>query len=336
MRRRSSLVPWIVLTLSTGCALVGQKKARAPHPPGRWALALHGGAGVERTTPPAELQAALAGLTAALGEGRRRLAAGQPALDTCEAVVRMLEDDPHFNAGRGAAFNARAEHELDASIMDGRTLGCGGVAGVRTVKNPIALARLVMERTPHVLLIGDGAEEFAAAVGVERVPNSYFDTPRRRELLDEVLNKRRQHEPPPPGPATRGTVGCTALDRAGNLAAATSTGGLTGKQYGRVGDSPLIGAGTYASNTSCAVSCTGTGEEFIRHGVARSVAALVEYKGLSLGAAAEQLVHRTLKRGDGGLIAVAPSGDIAMVYSSDGMYRAAADSAGRFEVKVWD
>jgi beta-aspartyl-peptidase (threonine type) len=336
MRSRRFLIPCILLALSTGCARTGQRAARALHRPGRWALVLHGGAGVERSTPADELAAALAGLTAALEEGRRRLAAGQSALDTCEAVVRLLEDDPRFNAGRGAAFNARAEHELDASIMDGRTLGCGGVAGVRTVKNPIGLARLVMERTPHVLLIGDGAEEFAAAVGIERVPNRYFDTPRRRELLEKVLEKRRQRAAVPPGPATRGTVGCTALDQAGNLAAATSTGGLTGKQYGRVGDSPLIGAGTYASNASCAVSCTGTGEEFIRHSAARTVAALVEYRGLSLAEAAAQVVHRTLKPGDGGLIAVAPSGELAMVYSTDGMYRAAATSEGRFEVKVWD
>ena len=307
-----------------------------------WAIALHGGAGtIDRTALPAVQAEYVASLERALREGAARLARGESSLDACQAVVVMLEDDPHFNAGRGAAFTEAGTHELDASIMDGSTLRCGAVAAVRTVRNPIGLARLVMERTPHILLMGDGAESFADAMGVARVENSYFSTEHRRVYLLEVLKERGKEIPPnverPIMPATPngGTVGCVALDTQGRLAAATSTGGLTGKRHGRVGDSPIIGAGTFAGGT-CAVSCTGTGEEFIRHGIARSIAARMEFGGASLAQAADAAVFETLRPDDGGLIAVDAAGNIALRYSSEGMYRGAADCKGRFEVAIFE
>ncbi|MBX3357685.1 MAG: isoaspartyl peptidase/L-asparaginase [Phycisphaeraceae bacterium] len=300
-----------------------------------YAIVIHGGAGTFPRSAPAERrQAYEEALAAALTIGRDELAKGGTALDACEKVVRYLENDPKFNAGKGAVYTEIGTHELDASIMDGSTLACGAVAGVKTVKNPITLARLVMTNTRHVLLAGDGAEAFAdtfTVEQVERVGNSYFDTERQYEVLQEVLEERKKEAEPKP----RSTVGCAALDMHGNLAAATSTGGLTGKRFGRIGDSPIIGAGTYADNRTCAVSCTGVGEEFIRHGVARDIAALMEYKGLSVNDAAMQVVFKTLRPDDGGVIAVSRTGEIAMVFSTVGMFRGAADSSGRFEVAIW-
>lgn len=302
--------------------------------PSRFAIALHGGAGViDKGVPAAERDAYLQSLQRALTEGRDRLARGESALAVTEAVVRILEDDPNFNAGKGAVFTEDGKHELDASIMDGKTLACGAVAGVRTVKNPITLARLVMEKTSHVLLMGDGAELFATSVGVERVDPSYFDTEKRRKALERVLEERRMKAA---AEKSRGTVGCVALDIHGNLAAATSTGGMTGKRFGRVGDSPVIGAGTYADNKTCAVSCTGTGEEFIRHVVAFQVSALMRYSGMALDKAARTVIFERLQPDDGGLIAVSRSGEISMPYSSAGMFRGAADSSGRFDVAIWE
>jgi beta-aspartyl-peptidase (threonine type) len=267
--------------------------------------------------------------------------------------VRLLEDDLLFNAGRGAVFTAEGDNELDAAIMDGAALDAGAVAGVSRVQHPITLARAVMERSAHVLLTGEGADEFAAAQGLEQVEPIHFFTERRWRSLETELKKQGAAAPPrPPGaPAptsasalahdegptgapdrTRlahdegklGTVGAVALDGEGNVAAATSTGGITAKRWGRVGDSPLIGAGTYASNRSCAVSATGTGEYFIRLSVANRISALVEFKGLSLQAAADQVIQRELTElgGDGGVIAVAPDGQIAWSFNTSGMYRA--------------
>ncbi|MFN5945132.1 MAG: isoaspartyl peptidase/L-asparaginase family protein [Phycisphaerae bacterium] len=303
-----------------------------------WAIALHGGAGtLDRDAPPAELEAYRESLRRALAVGKERAARGDAAMDVAEAVVRVLEDDERFNAGRGAAFNEKGEHELDASIMDGATLRCGAVAGVRTVKNPVSLARMVMTQTRHVLLMGDGAEQFADAMGVERVPNSYFSTPKRRQMLEEVLRERGARSDAAPGDVrhTYSTVGCVVRDVHGNLAAATSTGGLTGKRFGRVGDTPIVGAGTYA-DAGVAVSCTGTGEEFIRHGVARMVAARVQLAGQSLEQASRSVVFDTLKKDDGGIIAVDRDGVIVMMYNSEGMYRAAADSTGQAWVGVFE
>jgi len=296
-----------------------------------WAIALHGGAGVIDRDLEADLKEGyLKALEEALELGEELLEAGEPSLDVVEKVVRQLEDAPYFNAGKGAVMTRDGGHELDASIMDGRTLACGAVTGVRTVKNPITLARGVMERTPHVFLAGEGAEHLADEMGLERVEQEYYFTERRHgqwlkkmEALGEDVGEH-------------GTVGVVALDREGNLAAATSTGGLTAKYPGRIGDTPIVGAGTYANNATCAVSGTGKGEEFIRHAVAQSISAQMEYGGLSLEESAEAVVHGELQAGDGGVIAVDRLGNIALVFNSEGMFRAAADSSGRFEVAIWD
>lgn len=299
-----------------------------------WAIALHGGAGtIDPDTPRDVADAYRASLARALEEGRSRLARGESALDTVEAVVRILEDDPLFNAGRGATLTEEGRAELDACIMDGSTRRCGAVGGITIARNPISVARLVMERTEHVLLVADGADQFARRMGVPLVENDYFITPRRKEALEKLLRQRGVGLAAEPAQRV-GTVGCVALDMHGRLAAATSTGGRTGKMHGRIGDSPIPGAGNYADATA-AVSGTGTGEEFIRHAVARSIPARMQLIGESLHQAADHLVHRTLKPGDGGVIAVDARGNIAMPFSTVGMYRAAADSTGRFEVRIW-
>lgn len=296
-----------------------------------YALALHGGAGSEPARlGEAEPDVYRAALDAALRLGLAILERGGTSLDCVERVARCLEDDPLFNAGRGAVLNFEGECELDAAIMDGRDRTCGAVAAVRTVKNPVSLARLVATRSEHVLLAGAGAEQFAAQMGVERVEPEYFRTPARAASWEKARRAREQAAHPPDAPL--GTVGCAARDRAGNLAAATSTGGTTLKRFGRVGDTPLIGAGTFADNAACAVSCTGRGEEFIRHVAAYDVAALIEYRGLTLAEAARRVVHEKLAVGDGGLIAVGSDGAVAMEFNTAGMFRAAADSRGRFEI----
>ena len=324
--------------LVAGCASGSRASDEREQAEARWALALHGGAGtIEPTDPPEQAAAYRAALTAALTRGLDMLAGGASALDTCEAVVRMMEDDPLFNAGRGGALNERGEAELDAAIMDGSTLRCGAVAGTKVAKNPITLARRVMEQTRHVLIAGEGTDDFARSAGVEIVPNEYFVTPRRRQMLDEELAKRTGRVSAlhtTPSPARMGTVGVVALDQAGRLAAATSTGGLTGKKPGRVGDTPLVGAGTLADDM-VAVSCTGTGEQFIRHRVAAGVSSRVHLLPESVVQAADHYVFKVLEPDDGGLIAIDRRGTIAMPFSSIGMYRGAATSDGRFEVKIW-
>jgi beta-aspartyl-peptidase (threonine type) len=310
--------------------------------PVTWAIAIHGGAGtLSKNTPPEKCKEYEDALTAVLTYGRDRLAKGDSALDVCEGVVRLLEDDPHFNAGKGAVFNEKGEHELDAAIMDGATLRCGAVTGVRTVRHPIALARLVMEKTRHILLMGDGAEQFAdSQKDVERVPNTWFDTELRRKILDEVLRERAgkgssaANDAPRDVRTTYGTVGCVVRDSAGHLAAATSTGGLTGKKWGRVGDTPMIGAGNYADGFA-AVSCTGTGEQFMRHVVGRSVSARMEFGGQTLAQAARAIVREVLKPDDGGLIAVDRDGNLVAEWNSEGMYRGLADAGGRFVVRIF-
>jgi len=303
--------------------------AAAPHP---IALVIHGGAGViERTkmTPAAEASYR-AGLAAALDAGYAVLDRGGSSLDAVTTAVRMMEDDPQFNAGRGAVLNHHGDAELDAAIMDGSGPHAGAVAAVHHVKNPIELARLVMEQSPHVLLVGDGAEEFALEHGVVLVPRTYFRTERRERELEEA-RKAEAARAKAAGVTASGTVGAVALDRAGNLAAATSTGGLTNKHLGRVGDSPLIGAGTYASNESCAVSGTGDGEYYIRQVLAYDICALVAYRHLSLQQAVHAVIHEKLQRtgGTGGVIALDPAGHMAMDFNSPGMFRGARDSQGK-------
>ena len=304
------------------------------------AIAIHGGAGViDRAQMAPEREASyLAGLSAALDSGYSILERGGSSLDAVAEAVRLLEDDPQFNAGRGAVLTHDGEAELDASIMDGVGPRAGSVAGIRHVKNPIGLARLVMDKSPYVMLIGEGAEQFAREQGLEFVPNTYFRTPYREQELQRALQRQRHSEKGDPAPGTiTGTVGAVALDRAGNLAAATSTGGMTNKRYGRVGDSPIIGAGTYANNESCAVSATGSGEFFIRAVVAHDIHALVHYKQLSLQDAAREVVQTKLKHagGDGGIIAIDRAGHITLEFNCEGMFRGARDSRGRREVAIY-
>ena len=302
-----------------------------------WALAIHGGAGViPKDMEEDRKREYFDALEAALNRGREALENGESALDTVERVVRFLEDDPKFNAGKGAVYTHDGRHELDAAIMDGRTLNCGSVAAVTTIRNPILLARGVLEHSPHVFLIGEGAEVFADELGLERVSQDYFHTERRRRQLERILEREAEEDARDDDGTEHSTVGAVALDREGNLAAATSTGGLTNKRFGRVGDVPVIGAGTYADNRTCAVSGTGKGEQFIRHTVARSIAAAMEHGGLSLEEAANRVIHERLDPGDGGVIAVGRDGSIALVFNSPGMFRGAADARGRFEVGIWE
>ncbi len=332
---RVGLAVAALLVVLAGC----HSAERSDSPPSNvirpeWALAIHGGAGViSRSVDDQNRDEYLASLRAALTMGQEVLDRGGSSLDAVVKVLVFFEDDPKFNAGRGAVYNHQGGHELDASIMDGSNLACGAVANVSTVRNPIVLARHVMEDTRHVLLAGSGAEQFADEVGLQRVPQSYFHTERRRRQWQESIQKRQDAAA---GKGEGGTAGVVALDRRGNLAAGTTTGGLTDKRFGRIGDSPIIGAGTYADNATCAVSATGQGEEFIRHNVAHRISALMAYGGMSLQAAAEEVILHTLKPGDGGVIAIDRDGAIAMVYNSEGMFRGAADARGRFEVAIWE
>jgi beta-aspartyl-peptidase (threonine type) len=271
-----------------------------------------------------------AALTAALRAGFAVLDGGGRSLDAVIAAVVVLEDDPLFNAGRGAVFNAAGRHELDAAVMDGATTGAGAVAGVRRTKNPVLAARAVMERTPHVLLAGAAADRFARIAGLVMVPPGYFSTTARAV----ALTRARVHAAATAADR-HGTVGAVALDHAGNLAAATSTGGFTNKMAGRIGDSPLVGAGTYADNASCAVSATGSGEHIIRAVLAYDVAARMRYLEESLAVASRHALARvTALGGDGGLIAVDRAGNIAMPFVSEGMYRGSVRN-GRFSVAIY-
>lgn len=314
----------------------------------RIGLVIHGGAGTirrEAMTPERDREYRAA-LTAALEAGHRVLQAGGSSLDAVVAAINLMEDSPLFNAGRGAVFTNDGRNELDASIMEGRTLNAGAVAGVTRVKNPIDLARAVMERSPHVMLAGPGAESFAEQQGVELVDPAYFRTEARWEALQRAREQDRfelsEDQRPPQGAADLddfkfGTVGAVALDRNGDLAAGTSTGGMTNKRWGRIGDAPIIGAGTYASNRSCAVSATGHGEFFIRNVVAYDICALMEYRGMRLADAADAVVMEKLVElgGDGGVIAIDRQGNIAMPFNTSGMYRGFIDEQGRAVVMIY-
>jgi L-asparaginase / beta-aspartyl-peptidase len=299
-----------------------------------WKLMVHGGCGAMRPggLDPTEEEAARAGLTAALDAGEAILAEGGSALDSVEAAARVLEDDPVFNAGRGSVLNYDGGIDLDAAIMDGRTRDAGAVAGVRTIRCPISLARAVMEESPHVLLSFEGAEEFARAHGFEAVDPSWFETPQRRAQLDRVLAAGGEFD----SDVKFGTIGAVAVDQARHVASATSTGGLTAKRWGRIGDSPLIGAGTYADDRSAAVSATGSGEYFIRAVAAHQVAERVRLANLSLQDAVDAVLADIAELGGkGGLIAVAPSGEAAWGFTTSGMYRGEA-GPGQRRVAVYD
>jgi L-asparaginase / beta-aspartyl-peptidase len=299
-------------------------------------IAIHGGAGAlprDMLTSGKE-RAYHAGLEFALDSGFAVLEQGGSSLDAVSTAVRILEDDPLFNAGHGAALTRDGAAELDAAIMDGKHQRAGAVASVRHVKNPIDLARRVMEKSRHVLLVGAGAEEFALEEGIPLVPNEYFRTEERQQQLESTRRGQRVSELIA---SPQGTVGAVALDRDGNFAAATSTGGMTNKRQGRVGDSPIIGAGTYAKNGVCAVSATGHGEYFIRAVAAYHICSAVEYRGLTLAEAAREMLHAILRGlgGSGGIIAVGGGGQVIMDFSTEGMFRGARDSGGRREVAIY-
>lgn len=305
----------------------------------RIALAIHGGAG----TLSRELMTATRekgyreALERALRQGHAVLAKGGAALDAVEAAVRALEDTPLFNAGRGSVFNADGQHEMDASLMSGVDLRAGAVAGVQNVKNPITLARRVMDNSEHVLISGNGAFEFAHRQKVELEDDQYFFDDFRYQQWKEVAGTDKVQLDHSDREKKFGTVGAVALDAAGHLAAATSTGGMTNKKWQRVGDSPIIGAGTYANDRTCAVSCTGHGESFIRAVAAHDVHALMDYKGLSLAEAVRVVVHQKLPPldGEGGLIAVDRSGNIVLDFNCSGMYRGHVTTDGNFHTAIF-
>jgi beta-aspartyl-peptidase (threonine type) len=304
----------------------------------RLALAIHGGAGtISRALMSAEREAAYRdGLQQALRRGWELLNDGVDALDAVEATVSLMEDNPLFNAGRGSVFTHNEKHEMDAAIMSGVDLRAGAVAAVDGIKNPIKLARRVMEATEHVLMCGSGAEEFAREAGFEFAPPEYFFDELRYEQL---LQARREDEVRLDHSLVKkfGTVGAVARDARGHLAAATSTGGMTNKRYGRVGDTAIIGAGTYADDQTCAISCTGHGEFFIRTVTAYDIACLMKYKGLTLNEACEQVVHVTLRElgGEGGLIAVDHTGNVSLPFNSEGMYRAWIISQSEAQIAIY-
>jgi beta-aspartyl-peptidase (threonine type) len=319
-----------------------------------YGFVIHGGAGtLERSRMTAEREAAYrAALNQALLAGHAVLDRGGAGLDAVIAAITILEDSPLFNAGKGAVFTSAGTNELDASIMDGRTLKAGAVAGLKHIKNPIQLARMVMEQSPHVMMTGEGAETFARQQGVELVDEKYFYTEERWNTLQrqkEAEKEKQKATPPqkseqrrdPPDPLSQdehkfGTVGAVCLDRAGNLTAGTSTGGMSNKRFGRVGDSPIIGAGTYANNLTCAVSATGDGEYFIRSVVAHDISAMMQYGGKSLAEAADAVLEKVGKLGGGGgLVAIDRRGNIAMPFNTSGMYRGFVGADGRPQVSIF-
>ncbi len=359
MNKRSRFMLSLATVLMTAVAfsLTGHSSAQKDN---RFKLVVHGGAGtiLKSNMTPEREAAYRAALTQALQSGHAVLKNGGSSLDAIEATIKVLEDSPLFNAGKGAVFTSEGTNELDASIMDGATLKAGAVAGIKRIKNPISLARLVMEKSPHVMMVGEGAETFAKQNGIEWVDPKYFYTEQRWKQLEEAKKKEKQQNDPASKPDTSkpdsgkperktgslldedkkfGTVGAVALDRNGNLAAGTSTGGMTNKKFGRVGDAPIIGAGTYANNRTCAVSGTGHGEFFIRSVVAHDISALMEYRGLSLKEAADLVVMNKLVKlgGEGGIIAIDKDGNIAMPFNSAGMYRGYIDADGNVVVEIY-
>jgi beta-aspartyl-peptidase (threonine type) len=340
----------------TVCATAALAQPSNPHA-ARWAIAIHGGAGEEewRHMDAATAAAYHASLARALDAGAAVLSKNGRSIDAVEAAIEVLEDDPLFNAGRGAAFDAEGKNEMDAAIMDGATLEAGSVAGVSATKNPIALARAVMEHSPYVMMVGPGADAFAVSQHLPQMPPSYFFTEMRWQELLVVLRAQGKPTPPrppgvlapPPGMASShgiapfahrfGTVGAVARDVHGNVSAGTSTGGMQGKLPGRVGDSPVIGAGTYAANDSCAVSATGVGEYFIRLAAAKEICALVKMKGMSTSVAATQMIRgevAKLKGGEGGVIVLDQKSDPIWTYNTLGMFRARQVEGGKPEVEV--
>lgn len=300
----------------------------------KYAMVIHGGAGVmSEEKMNAERQAEYKSkLNEALNLGNKMLQEGAAAVDVVVKVINILEDSPLFNAGKGSVFTNDEKIELDASIMEGKTLNAGAVAGVQDIKNPISAAREVMLHSEHVFLSGKGASEFAKKQGLEIVPNKYFYTDERHESLKQLKKQERERTKKD----NTGTVGCAVLDTHGNICAGTSTGGMTNKKYGRIGDAPIIGVGTYASNKTCAVSCTGHGEYYIRLGFARDISALMEYKNMDVSQACrEEIKKLTELGGTGGVIAVDANGNIAMEFNTSGMFRGFIKSTGEKEIAIF-
>ncbi|MDQ3087090.1 MAG: isoaspartyl peptidase/L-asparaginase [Acidobacteriota bacterium] len=342
------------------------KQLQSPQNP-KIGFMIHGGAGVIRRgdLSPEKEKAYRAKLEEAVLAGYKALQDGKSGLDAVQIAINLLEDSPLFNAGKGAVFTADGKNELDAAIMDGKTLKAGAVAGLRRVKNPINLARSVMEKSPHVMMIGDGAELFAKEQNIELVPEKYFWTQERWDSLQRIIKEEKEKRNKSKGTSQKlkteenqksavhnsqtlesrllnrdskyGTVGAVALDKDGNIAAGTSTGGMTYKKYGRVGDVPIIGAGTYANNETCAVSATGWGEYFIRLSVAKDISSLMEYRALPIQQAADMVIKQKLQNlgGDGGIIAIDKFGNMAISFNSEGMYRAYINAEGKPIVEIY-
>lgn len=309
-------------------------------------IVLHGGAGtiIKEYTSDSLENAYKSKLEEAIRAGHSILEKGGSSLDAVTATINILEDSPLFNAGRGAVFTHEGRNELDASIMDGATLKAGAVAGVRHIKNPINLARDVMDKSPHVMLYGAGAEVFAQGLGYQMMDTSYFYTQKQYDILKDVIRRQKEKEAkkvayndPILNDYKFGTVGCVALDKSGNLAAGTSTGGMTNKRWNRIGDSPIIGAGTYANNATCAVSATGWGEYFIRSAAAYDISALMDYKGLSLKDAAMEVIQNKIPNlgGDGGIVAIDKNGNMTMEFNTAGMFRASMNSKGEMMIGMY-
>ncbi|MDQ3320868.1 MAG: isoaspartyl peptidase/L-asparaginase [Acidobacteriota bacterium] len=327
------------------------KQLQSPQTP-KLGFMIHGGAGVIRRgdLSPEREKEYRAKLEEAVLAGYKALQSGKSGLDAIQAAINLMEDSPLFNAGKGAVFTADGKNELDAAIMEGKTMKAGAVAGLRRVKNPINLARAVMEKSPHVMMTGEGAEQFAKEQNIELVDEKYFFTQPRWDSLQKIIKQEEEKAKAAKAgkkvsgvdlleePQNKfGTVGAVALDKDGNLAAGTSTGGMTYKKFGRVGDVPIIGAGTFADNKTCAVSATGWGEFFIRLGVARDISAMMEYNGVPIQQAADKVIKEKLQNmgGDGGIIAIDRFGNMAVSFNSEGMYRAYIDQNGKPVVEIY-
>ncbi|MDP2685733.1 MAG: isoaspartyl peptidase/L-asparaginase [Aequorivita sp.] len=347
------LTLFIVITLIFGCKNEEKSSSVTDNTPENsqnaeenFGIVIHGGAGtILKENLSDSLEAAYkAKLKEAITVGHEILKNGGTSLDAVTQTINIMEDSPLFNAGKGAVFTHDGSNELDASIMDGASLKAGAVAGIKHIKNPINLARDIMQKSEHVMLYGAGAEEFAQTLGYKMMDTSYFYTKNRYESLQKVLEKEKtkdekkiSFEDPFIKTSKFGTVGCAALDKHGNLAAGTSTGGMTNKRWNRIGDAPIIGAGTYANNATCAVSGTGWGEYFIRSVVAYDISALMEYKGMSLQEAASEVIQKKVPAlgGDGGIVAIDKDGNVAMEFNTTGMYRATMNSQGELIIKIY-
>lgn len=346
------IIKTIGLALVGGMILIGCKDQSKTESSEKYVMVIHGGAGTieKKFMTPEKEQAYIDALTKALQEGYTLLNEGQSALDAVQAAVNVMEDSPLFNAGKGAVFTNEGKNELDASIMDGATLKAGAVAGISTVRNPINAARAVMDKSEHVMMVGKGAELFALQNGCDTVSPSYFFTQERWDQLQRTIKEEEGGRAAFNDNDIRnsriagiskkdekfGTVGAVALDKKGNLAAGTSTGGMTNKRYGRVGDSPIIGAGTYCNNATAGISCTGWGEYYIREVAANRVSALIELKGLSVEDATKQVIAEIGNMGgDGGIIALNKAGQVAMEFNTPGMYRGTVDEHGKITIEIY-